>query len=219
LFQAPTIEKLATVLDDRNWKTASSPLVAIQPSGLRPPFFGVHGGYGEVIFYSELAGCLGKDQPFYALRAEGLKLCLTRDTSIEAIASYYLQEIRQVQAHGPYFLGGYCIGGIIAFEMAQQLRAAGEEVALLVLFDAQNPDRPARLLPILKRIRLALEGLPPSAKRRYIARRIAGELKRKAGNMQKAGSNLLQLLHKTRKLEGDNADGGLLPVPSRDREV
>jgi thioesterase domain-containing protein len=55
-----------------------------------------------------------------------------RYTSIEAIASYHLQEIRQVQAHGPYFLGGYSLGGVIAFETAQQLRAAGEEVALLV---------------------------------------------------------------------------------------
>jgi thioesterase domain-containing protein len=193
LFQAPTIERLATVLDDRNWKAALSPLVAIQPSGLRPPFFGVHGGRGEVMFYRHLARYLGKDQPFYALRAEGLELFSTRDTSIEAIASYYLQEIRQVQAHGPYFLGGYCVGGIIAFEMAQQLRAAGEEVALLVIFDAQNPGRPARLLPIGKRIRLALEGLPLSEKRRYIARRIATELKRKGDNMQKAGSNLLKL--------------------------
>jgi amino acid adenylation domain-containing protein len=211
LFQAPTIEKLATVLDDRNWKAALSPLVAIQPSGLRPPFFGVHGGYGEVIFYSELAGCLGKDQPFYALRAEGL----TRDTSIEAIASYYLQEIRQVQAHGPYFLGGYCTGGIIAFEMAQQLRAAGEEVALLVLFDADNPDRPVRLSTIGKRIRLALDdisGLPPSEKRRYIAHRIAAMLKRKAGNVQEVGWNLLELLNKTRRPDGENAYSGLLPL-------
>src|SRR5271165_2431641 len=116
LFQAPTIEKLATVLDDRSWKAnaALSPLVAIQPSGLRPPFFGVHGGYGDVMFYSELARRLVKDQPFYALQAEGLKLNLMKYASIEAIASYYLQEIRQVQAHGPYFLGGYCLGGVIA---------------------------------------------------------------------------------------------------------
>jgi amino acid adenylation domain-containing protein len=215
LFQAPTIEKLATVLDDRNWKAALSPLVAIQPGGLRPPFFSVHGGYGEVIFYSELARCLGKDQPFYALRAEGPKLCLTRDTSIEAIASYYLQEIRKVQTHGPYFLGGYSIGGIIAFEMAQQLRAAGEEVALLVLFDSQNPDRPVLLSTVRKRIRLALDessGLPPSEKRLYIARRIAAMLKRKAENVQEVGYNLLELLHKTRKPDGENAYGGLLPV-------
>jgi amino acid adenylation domain-containing protein len=215
LFQAPTIEKLAAFLDDRSWKRSLSPLVAIRPSGLRPPFFAVHGGYGEVIFYSELAACLGKDQPFYALRAEGRKLCLTRDTSIEGIASYYLQEIRQVQAHGPYFLGGYCIGGVIAFEMAQQLRAAGEEVALLVLFDSHNPEQPVRLSSIGKRIRLALDessGLPPSEKRRYIALRIAAMLKRKAGNVQEVTCNLLELLHKTRKPDGENAYGGLWPL-------
>ena len=74
LFQTPTIEKLAVVLQERGWKTSLSPLVAIQPRGSRPPFFGVHAGYGEVMFYSELARCLGKDQPFYGLQAEGLKL-------------------------------------------------------------------------------------------------------------------------------------------------
>jgi len=215
LFQAPTIEKLATVLDDRSWKAALSALVAIQPSGLRPPFFGVHGGYGDVMFYSELARRLGKDQPFYALQAEGLKLSSMRYTSIEAIASYYLQEIRQVQAHGPYFLGGYCTGGVIAFEMAQQLRTAGEEVALLVLFDTNNPERRTRLSTIGKRIRLALDessALPPSEKLRYIARRIAAMLKRKAGNVQEVGWNLLELLNKTRKPDGENTDGGLLPL-------
>ena len=151
LFQTPTIEKLAIDLDDRSWKRSLSPLVAIQPRGSMPPFFGVHAGYGDVMFYSELARCLGKDQPFYALQAEGLKLCAMRYTSIEAIASYYLQEIRQVQAHGPYFLGGYCLGGVIAFETAQQLRATGEEVALLVLFDTHNPERPIRHSTIGKR--------------------------------------------------------------------
>src|SRR5271165_26424 len=217
LFQAPTIEKLATVLDDRSWKAnaALSPLVAIQPSGLRPPFFGVHGGYGDVMFYSELARRLGKDQPFYALQAAGLKLNLMKYASIEAIASYYLQEIRQVQAHGPYFLGGYCLGGVIALETAQQLRAAGEEVALLVLFDTNNPARPTQLSTVGKRIRLALDessSLPPSEKLRYIARRIAARLKRDALKVQKARYEFLELLHKTRKPDGENTDGGLLPL-------
>ena len=215
LFQAPTIEKLATVLDDRSWKAALSPVVAVQRSGLRPPFFGVHGGYGDVMFYSELARCLGKDQPFYALQAEGLKLCAMRCTSIEAIASYYLQEIRQIQAHGPYFLGGFCLGGVIALETARLLRAAGEEVALLVLFDTSNPARPIPLSTVGKRIRLALDessGLPPSEKLRYIARRFAAKFKRDAARVQKARYKILELLHKTRKPDGENANGGPLPL-------
>ena len=101
---------------------------------------------------------------------------MKRDTSIEAIASYYLQKIRQVQARDPYFLGGYCVGGIIAFEMAQQLRAAGEEVALLVMFESYNPDRPVRLSTIGKGIWLESSGLPPLEKLRYIVRRIAAIL-------------------------------------------
>ena len=72
LLQMPTIEKLAAALRQQDWKPTWSPLVAIQPRGSRPPFFGVHGGYGMVLFYSELVQCLGADQPFYGLQAEGL---------------------------------------------------------------------------------------------------------------------------------------------------
>jgi amino acid adenylation domain-containing protein len=215
LFQTPTVEKLAAALREQGWRPSWSPLVAIQSRGSRPAFFGVHGGYGEVMFYSELARCLGKDQPFYGLQAKGLEGCAMRYTSIEAIASYYLEEIRQVQAHGPYFLGGYCTGGIIAFEMAQQLRVAGEEVAFLVLFDTNNPERPARHSTVRKRIRLALDeasGLPPSEKLRYFARRVAYRLKWEAGKVQKAGYTLLEVLYKTRKPGGENIDGGLLPL-------
>jgi thioesterase domain-containing protein/acyl carrier protein len=215
LFKTPTVEKLAAVLREPRWKPTWSPLVAIQPRGSRPAFFGVHGGYGEVMFYSELARCLGKDQPFYGLQSEGLEGSAMRHTSIEAIASYYLQEIRQVQAHGPYFLGGYCTGGVIAFEIAQQLYAAGEVVAFLVLFDANNPEQSARRSTIRKRIRLVLDeasALPPSEMPRYFARRVAYRLKWEAAQVQKAGYNLLELLYKTRKPDGESTGGGPLPL-------
>jgi thioesterase domain-containing protein len=214
LFQTPTVEKLAAALREQGRQPRSSSLVAIQPRGSRPAFFCVHGGYGEVMFYSELARCLGKDQPFYGLQAAGPEGCEMRNTSIEAIASYYLQEIRQVQPRGPYFLGGYCAGGIIALEMAQQLHANREEVAFLVLFDATNPERPARHSTIRKRIRLALEeasDLRPSEKPRYFARRIASRLKWDAAQVQEAGYNLLELLYKTRKPNGENNDGDRFP--------
>jgi amino acid adenylation domain-containing protein len=214
LFQMPTVEKLAAVLREKGWKPIWSPLVAIQPRGSRPPFFAVHGGNGEVMFYNGLARRLGEDQPFYGLQSEGLDSSIMKHTSVESIASYYLQEVRRVQVHGPYYLGGYCIGGVIAFEMAQQLRAAGEEVAFLGLFDTNNPQRPIRQLPIQKRIRLVLDeasDLPPSEQPRYFARRVATRLKWDVTKAQKAGYSLLELLYKIRKPDDEKSNGRTLP--------
>ena len=134
---------------------------------------------------------------------------------IEAIANFYLQEIRRVQARGPYLLGGLCTGGVIALEMAQQLRAAGEEIAILVLFDTNNPERPAQRSTIRKRIRLALDeasGLPAREKQRYFARRVAAKLKSEAAKAQRAGYTLLDLLYKTWNPGGENSEGALLPL-------
>jgi oxalate---CoA ligase len=167
-----------------NWGPAalwegSAPLVVIQPRGSRPPFFAVHAVWGEVMFYRELAQLLGEDQPFYALRSEGLDGSAMEHRSIEAIAGYYLTEIRRARPHGPYLLGGYCIGGVIAFEMAQQLAAAGEEVALLCLFDAFNPAKPPRRYSRTKRLKLRLNsvsGQPVTKKLRYFANWATGKV-------------------------------------------
>ena len=138
LFEAPTIAQLAKVLQDDSAASDWSPLVAIQPNGSRPPFFCIHGDGGNVLIYRGLSRHLGADQPFYGLQAQGLdgeRPCLT---TIEEMASLYVREIRRIQLHGPYYLGGYCMGGTVAYEMAQQLKAQGEEVALLALFDTMN---------------------------------------------------------------------------------
>jgi amino acid adenylation domain-containing protein len=139
LFEAPTIEKLAQKiargLSERDWK----PLVAIQLQGKNPPFFAIHGGDGNVLFYRQLSEFLGKEQPFYGLQAQGLDGSPSTQTSVETTAAYYLEEIRNVQPHGPYLLGGYSFGGLLSYEIARELRASGEEVALLALFDTPNP--------------------------------------------------------------------------------
>jgi non-ribosomal peptide synthetase component F/thioesterase domain-containing protein len=138
LFEAQTIAQLAKVLQAESPSADWSPLVAIQPNGSRPPFFCIHGGGGNVLIYRELSRHLGYDQPFYGLQAQGLdgeRPCLT---TIEEMASLYVKEIRRVQPRGPYHLGGYCMGGTVAYEMAQQLKAQGDEVALLALFDTMN---------------------------------------------------------------------------------
>jgi len=115
--------------------TTSSPLVAIQSKGWKPPFFVVHAAGGGVLYYSDLAKHLGADQPFYALRSLGLDDNEEPLSTIKTMAGRYVTEIRRVQPKGPYYLGGLSLGGVVAFEMAQQLLAIGEKVGLLVLFD------------------------------------------------------------------------------------
>jgi amino acid adenylation domain-containing protein len=139
LFQAPTIERLAELLRKQGKNQNSTCLVPVQPQGSKPPFFCVHGAAGTVFVFHELARHLGPDQPLYALQMHGLYGTDTPHTSVEEMAAHYAKEIRAVQPAGPYWLGGYCFGGIIAYEMAQQLRRQGEEIAGLVLFNAPSP--------------------------------------------------------------------------------
>jgi len=138
LFEAPTIEELARILRPETARSGWSSLVTIQPAGSRPPLFCMHPHGGNVLIYRDLSRYLGSDQPFYGLQSQGLDGRCPPLTRIEDMAAQYVKEIRTVQPHGPYFLGGYCLGGAIAFEVAQQLRAKGEQIALLALFDTMN---------------------------------------------------------------------------------
>ena len=138
LIEAQTIEDLARILRGEDETPGWSPLVPIQIGGSLPPFFCVHGGGGNVLIYRDLSRRLGPDQPFYGLQSQGLDGRQPLLTRIEDMATLYLKAVRTVQPHGPYFLGGYCMGGTVAFEMAQQLEALGEKVALLALFDTTN---------------------------------------------------------------------------------
>ncbi|MFP2932552.1 thioesterase domain-containing protein, partial [Pyxidicoccus sp. 3LG] len=133
LFQAPTVEQLAALL--RQVPAPASPLVPIQRGGSRRPFFCVHPVGGNVLGYAELARELGPDQPFYGLQAQGLDGQQPPLATVEEMAAHYLEAIRTVQPHGPYQLGGWSMGALVAFEMARQLQARGEAVELLALID------------------------------------------------------------------------------------
>lgn len=146
LFQAPTIKQLAPMLQDSAELLSWSSLVPIQPNGTKPPFFCIHGQQGNVLNLRELSHHLGSDQPFYGLQARGLDGIEKPSCSIADMASKYIQEIRTIQPHGAYFLGGNSMGGTIALEMARQLQEAGEEVALLVMFDSFNKNAFPRLV-------------------------------------------------------------------------
>ncbi len=138
LFRAPTIEQLAQVVRDQGGKADWSSLVPIQPGGSRPPLFFVHGAGGNVLLYRDLSRHLGPDQPFYGFQARGLGGNGPAYTRFEDMAAHYLAEMRRFQPQGPYYLGGYCLGGAIALEMAQQLAARGQETALLAMIETYN---------------------------------------------------------------------------------
>jgi thioesterase domain-containing protein len=139
LFQGATIEGLASILRQQEETQQWSPLVKIQTKGSKPPFFCVHPIGGNVLCYASLAHYLGNEQPFYGLQARGLIGKQKPRMTIEEMAADYLEAIRSVQPEGPYYLGGWSFGGIVAFEMAQKLHSWGEQVALLALIDTQAP--------------------------------------------------------------------------------
>ncbi|MGI8990877.1 MAG: non-ribosomal peptide synthetase [Bryobacteraceae bacterium] len=136
LFQAPSIEKLAAAIRDSGWTPPWSPLVSIRPNGSKPPFFFVHPIGGNVLNFRGFASHLSADQPVYGLQAQGLDGKQAPHLRVEDMAADYIKEIRTVQPNGPYYLGGFSAGAIVAFEMSRQLHKAGEEVALLALLDS-----------------------------------------------------------------------------------
>jgi acyl-CoA synthetase (AMP-forming)/AMP-acid ligase II len=109
--------------------------VPLQKSGTRTPLFLVHPGDGDVLAYPVLARLLGPDQPCYGLRARGLDDGNSTPSSLVEIAADYVDAVRRVQPRGPYALGGFCLGGAVAVEMAAQLAAAGEATGALILLD------------------------------------------------------------------------------------
>jgi thioesterase domain-containing protein len=136
IFSAPTIERLALALRTQSVPSEWSPLVPLRTEGWRRPFFCVHPGGGNVLCYLQLSRQLGPDQPFYGLQAPGVDGIRDPLTTISEMAREYIAAVRTVFPHGPYALGGWSVGGVIAYEMAQQLLAAGQQVQPLVILDS-----------------------------------------------------------------------------------
>jgi amino acid adenylation domain-containing protein len=142
LFQGPTIEHLAVTLQRYVQTEAPKPLVALQSQGEKRPLFFVHPSGGSIHWYVELARQMGTERPFYAFQAEGINGNGRLLTTIEEMAAQYINAMRDVQPAGPYQIGSWSMGVVIAYEMAQQLTAAGEIVSLLAILD-QGPTLPA----------------------------------------------------------------------------
>jgi thioesterase domain-containing protein/acyl carrier protein len=133
LLQAPTVEEMVRLI--RANDTAWSPLVVLQPVGSKPSFFFVHGLGGTVMRFRELARHMAPDQPFVSFQAQGMDRNLPVLDNVADMAALYLENMRKAQPEGPYYLGGYSFGGLVALEMARRLHQEREEVALLALVD------------------------------------------------------------------------------------
>ncbi|MCC5937070.1 MAG: amino acid adenylation domain-containing protein [Lunatimonas sp.] len=135
LFNYPTVEQLAGQLGANKESIKWDSLVAIKPEGTKKPIYIVHGGGLNVTPFYKLVGKLDLDQPIYGIQARGLNGVDEPFETIEEMAAYYLSEILDQNPYGPYILAGYSFGGVIAFEMAQQLTRMGKQVDKLILFD------------------------------------------------------------------------------------
>jgi thioesterase domain-containing protein len=142
LLAAPTVVGLAVIIGGDGWASAATSLVPIQPHGAKVPFYCAHLAFGHVFYYRDLVKALGPDQPCYAFQAVGLDGRAERHRRIEDMAAHYIAEMRAHRPRGPYLIGGASFGGLVAYEMAQQLLRAGEEPGLVALFDTPSPLAP-----------------------------------------------------------------------------
>jgi thioesterase domain-containing protein/acyl carrier protein len=199
LFQAPTIAEQAQLLRRERTSMPESALVPLRPGNGRPPLFCVHALFGGVFFFYDLVHHLDAGQPIYGLQMPGFESGRLFHERIEEMAAYYNQEIRRVQPAGPYFLCGFSLGGCIVFEMARQLEAGGQRVALVAILDtcvAQLPRFFDAPLPLSTRLRYRLwaaakdaryhfnqlSALPVKEKSGYLLARVARRpVKRRAG--------------------------------------
>ncbi len=179
LLQAPTVGQLAEVIRQQDESEPWTPIVPLQPHGDKPPFFCVCGRGGHVLNFRVLASLLDSDQPFYGLESRALDGQNSANVRIEDMAADYIQEICAFQPEGPYFIGGYSFGGIVAFEMAQQLRQQGKKVALLVLFDSIRDVSPLKRY-VYHAVNLLRFRVHPVVFGRYLFRFLSQKLEQKA---------------------------------------
>ena len=137
LFKHPTIEQLSQIIQSKGWSSPYSLLIPFQPLGSKLPFFCIHGAAAEA------ANLIGLEQPFYGGIPHGF-FGGRIPATVEEMAAEYIKEIKMLQSEGPYFIGGYSFGGLVAFEMAHQLKSQGKEVALLALIDPTSPGEPKK---------------------------------------------------------------------------
>ena len=173
LFSSPTIAQLATLLSETPDASSDGVVIPLQLRGDGPPLFCLAGINGHVFSFRTLAERLAGVRPVYGLQVEGLAGNRAAFRKIEDIAAFLIGHVRRVQPRGPYAMIGYSFGGTVAYEMAQQLRAAGEEIAVLGMLDTFANIKMARK-PLAARVlvharRIAAAG--PAKAWQYVGRR------------------------------------------------
>ena len=157
LFANPTIEQLAVILQESEKEgEGKARILPLQAGGSRRPFFFLHGDWTGGAFYCfALARACGAEQPFYVLEPYAFN---DRDgaPTLEAIASAHIEAMRGVQARGPYRLGGFCNGGLLAYEMARQLERDGEQIEFLGLINPSEPIQTSALRAAFERVHRAI---------------------------------------------------------------
>lgn len=170
LFMSPSIRSLAQLIRADNWSSPWQSLVPIQVGSSLPPLYLVPPAAATSVRFARFAKLLGTDQPVFGFNPLGMDGLTMAQDSVAAMAAHYLAEIRTLQPEGSYLIGGMCFGATVAYEMAQQLVAQGQEVPLLVVLDAGPPRAvqmgsltlPARVKRTRARLgrRLQAESLP-----------------------------------------------------------
>jgi len=149
LFSAPTIAEMADFLRPASpsapQPTTLDSLVMIRDGGSETPLFLIHDANGETLLYYNLASHLSAERPVYGLRPHSTEKHPIAHANIAEMVAHYIEKIRSVQPHGPYFLGGLCAGGTLACEIAMQLQSAGEEVSLVAIIDAADFNTPVQM--------------------------------------------------------------------------
>ena len=137
-LQEPTIAGLAARLDPASSVQVVKSLIPLRPGGERPPLILLHAHSGQPLHYMPLVRRLPESWPVHAFQSRALDRG-KEDDRLEEIAARYVQELRELQPRGPYFLAGQCLGGFLAFEMAQQLVQLGESIGFLGIMEAPAP--------------------------------------------------------------------------------
>lgn len=197
-FEAPTVRKLASLLEDQDWSPRWTSLVPIKPTGNRPPLFCLHGVGGNILEFYDLVTYLSPDQPMYGIQAQGLDGRSPRHRTVDEMADHYVGEIVGFHPNGPFFLCGSSFGGIVAYEVAARLKRMGHEVRLLGMFDTFAPGYPKypestgkilrKLFHLRTRIHLHWSNIMLSREKqrdRYIREKAVRLRKRVVGNTRK----------------------------------
>jgi amino acid adenylation domain-containing protein len=152
LFKASTVCGFAELLQQDGWHAEWTSMVAVHPDGHLRPYFVVAPFRITALSFASLARHLGADRPLYVFQPQGMESDAPAHATVAEMAAHYISELKQVQPRGPYAIGGHCAGNWVAFEMASQLQAAGDELALLVLVDSEPPGVPAPPRPRMRHI-------------------------------------------------------------------